>query len=476
MDEFASVKVVEVKTEEVETGKASLLGDHPDGYIQDTYCQTGNQTNEIKVEEGGQFIGTVVQITNVSPLATLQQMATLFGFLGTVVDIRLYPTEEEKQVAVKLCYVKFDSSDVSGVAQHLTNTVFIDKALIVVPLNITDIPEEGESCQLLTSINAFAGLSTTFMSAGPGAAPVSFPTPPIITSPNDPTELDAIKRTVFIESIDEAVTSSQLLAFFSGVGEVKFMRLCKKAEAGKYAFIEFSAVESVMAAMQYNGVIFGGRALKVNYAKSGIKKPDPTQSAGRGGGQRMGPTKQPSRSRSRSPARRSRRSKSRSRSGSRSRKRKSRSKSASRRKRSRSRSKRSRSRDRSSRRKRSRSRSKKRSRSRSSSVSRSKSKKSKRSRSKSRSPRRKKKSRSRSPRKNKRSRSRSADRKKKDNKDKDKKDKDKKGDKDKSSKDKDKSSDKSSSKSKSEDVKKEPDSPKRKRDKEADSPKKKGDE
>ena len=39
------------------------------------------------------FSGKVVQITNVSPGATLQQMATLFGFLGTVTDIRLYPTE-----------------------------------------------------------------------------------------------------------------------------------------------------------------------------------------------------------------------------------------------------------------------------------------------------------------------------------------------------------------------------------------------
>lgn len=40
-----------------------------------------------------EFNGKVVQITNVSPQATLQQMATLFGFLGTVTDISLYPTE-----------------------------------------------------------------------------------------------------------------------------------------------------------------------------------------------------------------------------------------------------------------------------------------------------------------------------------------------------------------------------------------------
>lgn len=37
---------------------------------------------------------------------------------------------------MKLCYIKYESSACCGVAQHLTNTVFIDRALIVVPLDI----------------------------------------------------------------------------------------------------------------------------------------------------------------------------------------------------------------------------------------------------------------------------------------------------------------------------------------------------
>lgn len=472
MDEFGSVNVVDIKQEEPLEEKPPVENPH------DTYAVTGNPAQvSIKQEDGESkaFTGTVVQITNVSPQATLQQMATLFGFLGTIVDIRIYPTEETKQVAVKLCYVKFDSPDIGGVAQHLTNTVFIDKALIVVPLNINEIPEEGDCCQLLTSINAFAGLSTTFMSNPTNTAPISFPTPPVITSSLDPAEIDDIKRTVFIDNVDEEVTSSQLLAFFSGVGEIKYLRLCKQAEQGKYAFIEFSQVESVMAAMQYNGVLFGGRALKVNYAKSGIKKPESALIAlGRassggsqvGGGTQRGPgiitpmARERSRSRSRSPrsssASRRKRSRSKSRDRSHSRRRRSRSKSRSRdrsrRRRSRSRSKRkSRSRDRSSRRRRSRSRSKKKSKSRSRSRSKDKKKRSRRSRSRSkekrkekkrsksrsrsRSPRRKKKSRSRSPKRSKRSRSRSSDRKKKDKRDKDKDEK-------KSSKDKDKKSSK----------------------------------
>lgn len=35
----------------------------------------------------------VVQVTNVSPSATSEQMRTLFGFLGTVEELKLFPPE-----------------------------------------------------------------------------------------------------------------------------------------------------------------------------------------------------------------------------------------------------------------------------------------------------------------------------------------------------------------------------------------------
>ena len=40
-----------------------------------------------------EFKGKIVQITNASPGTTLQQIATLFGYLGTVTDIRIYPSK-----------------------------------------------------------------------------------------------------------------------------------------------------------------------------------------------------------------------------------------------------------------------------------------------------------------------------------------------------------------------------------------------
>ena len=38
----------------------------------------------------------------------------------------------DNSVVSKVCFVKFESSSSVGVALHLTNTVFIDRALIVV--------------------------------------------------------------------------------------------------------------------------------------------------------------------------------------------------------------------------------------------------------------------------------------------------------------------------------------------------------
>jgi len=444
--------------------------------------------------------GKVIQVTNVSPGATLQQLATLFGFLGTVTDIRLYPSDEAVQIQVKVCFIKYENNEQCGVAQHLTNTVFIDKALIVVPIKREEIPEEAECQHLLNSINAYATLATTgYLPSGfpadetAGTIP-GLPPPPVITCSTDPVEIEEIKRTIFVKDIDKSVTSEQLMAFFSGVGEVKYMRICNPIE-NRYAFIEFSAPESVPTALQYNGVIFGGKCLKVEHAKSAIIKPESERIAsGRNPSRssrdvvrrpssvnyspkkdlrhfskeeiklRKSRSRSISRRRSRSRGRTSKgrsRSKARSRSRSKSRKRRSRTRSPPRRRspvRSPRRRSRSRSRSRPRRRTRSRTRSPIRRRRRSTSRSRSRSRskrRTSRSRSRSRDRRRKKrsisKSPSRSPRRRKRSRTKSRSPKRKSKKSTSKspdRTKKKRGKDDKKEKDKDRSKDKEKDKDK----------------------------
>uniref|UniRef100_A0A8D3E234 Splicing regulatory glutamic acid and lysine rich protein 1 n=1 Tax=Scophthalmus maximus TaxID=52904 RepID=A0A8D3E234_SCOMX len=74
----------------------------------------------------------VVQVTNLSSAVSSEQMRTLFGFLGDIEELRLYPPERSNP-PVPLCYIKYRDPSSVGVAQHLTNTVFVDRALIVVP-------------------------------------------------------------------------------------------------------------------------------------------------------------------------------------------------------------------------------------------------------------------------------------------------------------------------------------------------------
>uniref|UniRef100_A0A3Q0S915 RRM domain-containing protein n=1 Tax=Amphilophus citrinellus TaxID=61819 RepID=A0A3Q0S915_AMPCI len=76
----------------------------------------------------------VVQVTNLSSAVSSEQMRTLFGFLGDIEELRLYPPDNAPlSFSSKVCYIKYRDPSSVGVAQHLTNTVFIDRALIVVP-------------------------------------------------------------------------------------------------------------------------------------------------------------------------------------------------------------------------------------------------------------------------------------------------------------------------------------------------------
>ncbi|XP_034038878.1 serine/arginine-rich splicing factor 11-like isoform X2 [Thalassophryne amazonica] len=101
----------------------------------------------------------VVQVTNVSPSTTSDQMRTLFGFLGTIEELKLFPPDDSPMpVTSRVCFVKFQEPESVGVSQHLTNTVFVDRALIVVPFAEGSIPDEAKALSLLAPANAVAGI------------------------------------------------------------------------------------------------------------------------------------------------------------------------------------------------------------------------------------------------------------------------------------------------------------------------------
>lgn len=102
----------------------------------------------------------VVQVTNIAPQATKDQMQNLFGCIGKIDEIRLYPTVRDVTCPVlsRICYVKFFESNAAQISQHLTNTVFIDRALIVCPVSNGVIPDEFKALEMTNNGSAVPGL------------------------------------------------------------------------------------------------------------------------------------------------------------------------------------------------------------------------------------------------------------------------------------------------------------------------------
>ncbi|OCU02458.1 splicing regulatory glutamine/lysine-rich protein 1 [Xenopus laevis] len=276
----------------------------------------------------------VIQVTNLSAIVTSEQMRTLFSFLGDIEEVRLYPPDNAPLAfSSKVCYVKYRDPSSVGVAQHLTNTVFIDRALIVVPCAEGKIPEEAKALSLLAPAPP---LSSLLPGAGLLPIPAPTPTPPIASSlasvlrrekvevpllsipltslgvnlatplepviptlapvlpaltpaipavselPQpplmgnvDPTKVDEIRRTIYVGNLNsQTTTADQLLEFFKQVGDVRFVRMAgDETQPTRFAFVEFSDQNSVTRALTFNGVMFGDRPLKINHSNNAIVKP-----------------------------------------------------------------------------------------------------------------------------------------------------------------------------------------------------------
>ncbi|CAB1445774.1 unnamed protein product [Pleuronectes platessa] len=239
----------------------------------------------------------VVQVTNLSSAVSSEQMRTLFGFLGDIEELRLYPPDNAPlSFSSKVCYIKYREPSSVGVAQHLTNTVFVDRALIVVPCAEGKIPEEAKALSLL----APAAPAPSLIPGG-GLLPIPSPAPiqtlnlplvnlipaasvdstasalsqPPLMGNVDPSKIDEIRRTVYVGNLNsQTTTADQLLEFFKQVGEVKFVRMAgDETQPTRFAFVEFVGQDSVARALTFNGVMFGDRPLKVNHSNNAIVKP-----------------------------------------------------------------------------------------------------------------------------------------------------------------------------------------------------------
>ncbi|KAL3867737.1 hypothetical protein ACJMK2_040598 [Sinanodonta woodiana] len=234
----------------------------------------------------------VIQITNVAPGATREQMKTLFGYIGHIDELKLYPPEEsEVQVPARVCYVKYDDTTSVGVALHLTNTVFIDRALIVVPVMDGKIPDEQTALQMAPSAIAGmmpgqptwpsnvmsqlqgTGTNQVITTNDPRLTAHGLPQYPPLPGSTDPAKIEEIRRTVVVGNLDAITTGEHVLSFFSQVGEIKYVKLSEDSDGTRIALVEFSDQRSIASALTYSGVMFQNRPLRVTHSYSSIIKP-----------------------------------------------------------------------------------------------------------------------------------------------------------------------------------------------------------
>ncbi|XP_070196277.1 probable splicing factor, arginine/serine-rich 7 isoform X6 [Littorina saxatilis] len=235
----------------------------------------------------------VIQVTNVAPTTSKEQLKTLFQFIGRIREIKVFPPEgSDQQVAAKVCYIEFDDSTSAGVSLHLTNTVFIDRALIVVPVMDGKIPDEKVAMQLtpqtvarmapgqpawpanVVSQVAGSGGGQVISTYDPRLNALGLPQYPPLPANLDAAKVEEIRRTVYIGNLDPKTTPDNLISFFSQAGEVKYVRMAGDGSSGsRGAYLELTDQRSVATCLGYNGINFNGRTITVSHSKVSITKP-----------------------------------------------------------------------------------------------------------------------------------------------------------------------------------------------------------
>jgi len=271
---------------------------------------TGN--SEGSSAQGTNFATSVIQVTNIAPQATRDQMYTFFSFVGQVDDVRLYPAMRDASISItsRTCFVRFADPASVTITLHLNNTVFIDRAIIITPVIGNKVPEENEGLVMAMQIQqqqqqGGVGVSGTgvlggarganndarILAANPGlismqpsgkiATPdaalddAGLPPYPLLPETTPVAKVEEIRRTITVAGLDTTVSAQQCMEFFAeNAGEVKYFRYCTRDhDHTKYALIEFSERASVASALNLNDRQLGTAIIKVIHSTESINKP-----------------------------------------------------------------------------------------------------------------------------------------------------------------------------------------------------------
>ncbi|KAH7640414.1 rna binding protein-like protein [Dermatophagoides farinae] len=230
---------------------------------------------------------SVIQVTNVAPVITNEQLRTLFTNVGPIREFVCYPTSDPSQQISRVCYVRFADPMNVCVAQHLTNTVFIDRAIMVKPVHDNRIPDETLALKLaneghlqnssnngvvsqIETVNGVQSITTI----DPRLNALGLPQYPPLSPSLDPAKIEEIRRTIVVSNVNKQTTPEQLLEFFNQFGEVKYLRMTTdENDVIKSAMIEYTDQSSVANALQNTGISFQGSQLNLTHTTTSILKP-----------------------------------------------------------------------------------------------------------------------------------------------------------------------------------------------------------
>ncbi|KAI6197167.1 RRM domain-containing protein [Aphelenchoides besseyi] len=164
----------------------------------------------------------VLQISNISPSATKEQIQTLFSFVGRIEDIRIYPNEGV-QAQQRFAYVKFDRPAAVELGQHLTNVVFIDLALVCVPAPSNTIPDEETALRsgpalpgqrqlppnVVSSTQVDADGQEMLYTVDPTMTALGVAQYPPLPANTEPSKVEEIRRTVYIGGLKKKIQTEK---------------------------------------------------------------------------------------------------------------------------------------------------------------------------------------------------------------------------------------------------------------------------
>uniref|UniRef100_A0A0K0FN44 LD29830p (inferred by orthology to a D. melanogaster protein) n=1 Tax=Strongyloides venezuelensis TaxID=75913 RepID=A0A0K0FN44_STRVS len=233
----------------------------------------------------------VLHVTNVSGYATADQIRSLFKIAGRIDDFAVYPRVSTSEDNPKMAFIKYEKRKSLETAQHLTNTVFLDKALCCVPFPFPDIPKEddainnsgpvviGKRClpsHVTNSIKQLDDGTEMLYTTDPDMEALGLPSYPPLPGNTELDVVEEIRRTIYISNIPLDVDGQEVVEFFNDAfGEVMYFRMCQINGTDKcnYGYLEFSNQISVPIALQNSGIEFKGNALRITHSRVRIVKP-----------------------------------------------------------------------------------------------------------------------------------------------------------------------------------------------------------